>query len=92
MTYTKQELEQMMKKSGGWLDLSGTQITALPDMNGSIVQFLISTHNDAGVMTWGTLRTIGGTVLQLHTLSNPTVASITFPQINNGLVDTVTEL
>ena len=61
-------------------------------MNGSIVQFLISTHNDAGVMTWGTLRTIGGTVLQLHTLSNTTVASITFPQINNGLVDTVTEL
>ena len=31
MTYTKQELEQMMKKSGGSLDLSGTQITALPD-------------------------------------------------------------
>lgn len=61
-------------------------------VNGSIIQFLIRTHNTEGVITWGTLRTIGGTILQLHTLSNPTVASITFPQINNGFVDTVTKL
>ena len=31
MTYTKQELEEMMKRSGGSLDLRGTQITELPD-------------------------------------------------------------
>ena len=31
MTYTKQQLEEKMKESGGWLYLSGTQITALPD-------------------------------------------------------------
>ena len=31
MTYTKQELEQMMEENGGGLDLSNTQITALPD-------------------------------------------------------------
>ena len=31
MTYTKQKLEEQMKRSGGWLDLSGTQITELPD-------------------------------------------------------------
>ncbi len=61
-------------------------------MNGSIIQFLIRTHNTVGIMTWGTLRTIGGTILQLHTLSNPTIASITFPQINNGFADTVTKL
>lgn len=61
-------------------------------VNGSIIQFLIRTHNTEGIMTWGTLRTIGGTILQLHTLSNPTIASITFPQINNGFVDTVTKL
>ena len=61
-------------------------------VNGSIIQFLIRTHNTEGIITWGTLRTIGGTILQLHTLSNPTIASITFPQINNGFVDTVTKL
>ena len=31
MDYTKQELEEMMKENGGWLDLSGTQITSLPE-------------------------------------------------------------
>ena len=31
MTYTKQELEEMMKRSGDYLDLGGTQITSLPD-------------------------------------------------------------
>ena len=31
MIYTKQELEKMMQENGGWLDLSGTSITALPD-------------------------------------------------------------
>ena len=31
MEYTKKELEEMMKRTGGWLYLSGTQITALPD-------------------------------------------------------------
>lgn len=61
-------------------------------VNGSIIQFLIRTHNTDGIITWGTLRTIGGTILQLHTLSHPTIASITFPQINNGFVDTVTKL
>ena len=59
---------------------------------GGIIQFFVRTHNDNGVVTLGTLRTIGGTILQLHTLAHPTVASITFVQINNGLVDTVTEL
>lgn len=61
-------------------------------VNGSIIQFLIRTHNTEGIITWGTLRTIGGTILLLHTLSNPTIASITFPQINDGFVDTVTKL
>ena len=31
MNYTKQELEQMMEQNGGWLDLSGTGITSLPE-------------------------------------------------------------
>ena len=31
MNYTKKELEKMMKKNGGWLYLSGTAITTLPD-------------------------------------------------------------
>ena len=31
MTYTLEELQKMMDESGGGLDLSGTQITALPD-------------------------------------------------------------
>ena len=31
MNYTKQQLEKMMKRNGGWLDLRGIGITALPD-------------------------------------------------------------
>ena len=61
-------------------------------VNGSIVQFLVRTRNTDGIVTWGTLRTIGGTILQLHTLAHPTVSSITFPQINNLFADRVTEL
>ena len=31
MEYSKKKLEEMMKRCGGYLDLRGTQITALPD-------------------------------------------------------------
>ena len=31
MNFSKQELEEMMKQNGGWLDLSGTPITSLPE-------------------------------------------------------------
>ena len=31
MEYSKKQLEEMMKETGGWLDLRGTQITSLPE-------------------------------------------------------------
>lgn len=31
MNYTLEQLQKMMERNGGWLNLSGTQITALPD-------------------------------------------------------------
>ena len=31
MNYTLEELKEKMKRNGGWLDLSGTQITTLPE-------------------------------------------------------------
>ena len=84
---TADEITIISTKSTPYTSLSSDDLA-----NGSLVQFLVRTHNDNGIMTLGTLRTIGGTILQLHTLAHPTVASITFDQINNGLVDTVTEL
>lgn len=59
---------------------------------GGIIQFFVRAQSDSGVVTWGTLRTIGETTIQLHTFGHPTISSITTHQINNGLVDTVTEL
>lgn len=85
-------------ETADWIMIISTKSTPYKNLvgdefvNGSIIQFLIRTHNTEGIMTWGTLRTIGGTILQLHTLAHPTIASITFPQINNGFVDTVTKL
>jgi hypothetical protein len=31
MKYTREKLQEMMDKNGGYLDLEGSQITSLPD-------------------------------------------------------------
>ena len=58
MTYTKQELEKMAKRSGGSLDLSGTGITALPE--GLTVGGSLDLEGCTGITALPDNLTVGG--------------------------------
>jgi hypothetical protein len=62
-------------------------------IDGSMINFQIKMYTDSNE-AWGTYRSIDTNIIYLHGLSSvaTTTASINFTNINNSLVDTVTEL